>query len=322
MFWHNRVETTKPRVAVLIPCYNEETAIGQVVRDFQRVLPEASIYVYDNNSRDRTVEMAESAGAIVRTEPLQGKGNVLRRMFADIEADVYVLVDGDATYDAASAPAMIRKLTSESLDMVNGARVTDIEAAYRAGHRFGNWLLTTMVAVIFGNRFTDMLSGYRVMSRRYVKSFPALSAGFETETELTIHALELRMPLAEMPTPYKDRPVGSVSKLNTFRDGFRVLFTILVLVKDERPMQFFSLLAAFFAALSVILLWPIVGEFFATGLVPRLPTAMLSMGLMILSFLSLSVGLILETVTRGRREMKRMRYLNIPAIHWENGQSE
>lgn len=301
------------RIAVLIPCYNEETAIAKVVEDFRHVLPTAIVYVYDNNSKDKTAAVAEAAGAVVRKEPLQGKGNVVRRMFADIEADIYVLVDGDSTYDAASAPKMIRALLDGPLDMVNGARVTDIEKAYRPGHRFGNWLLTSMVAWVFGNRFRDMLSGYRVMSRRYVKSFPALSAGFETETELTVHALELRMPTAEMATPYKDRPVGSVSKLSTFRDGFRVLWTIIVLVKEERPMQFFSIIAAAVAAGSVVLIEPIVTEFLHTGLVPRLPTAVLSMGMMILAFLSLTCGMILDTVTRGRREMKRMRYLNIPA---------
>jgi glycosyltransferase involved in cell wall biosynthesis len=301
-----------PRIAVLIPCYNEEAAIPRVVEDFRRFLPHAAIYVYDNNSRDRTVEFARQAGAIVRNEDLQGKGNVVRRMFADIEADIYVLVDGDATYDAASAPKMVKALLDGPLDMVNGARVTDIANAYRPGHRFGNWLLTSMVAWTFGNRFTDMLSGYRVMSRRYVKSFPALAAGFETETELTVHALELRMPTAEIATPYKDRPPGSVSKLSTFRDGFRILWTIIVLVKEERPMQFFSLLALLIAIVSTLLIIPIVVRFLHTGLVPRLPTAILSMGLMILAFLSLTCGLVLDTVTRGRREMKRMRYLNIP----------
>ena len=301
------------RIAVLIPCYNEEVAVPQVIADFKRELPEAVIYVYDNNSKDRTSEVAKAAGAIVRKEELQGKGNVVRRMFSDIEADIYVLVDGDATYDAASAPKMIRALIDGPLDMVNGVRVTNIVEAYRPGHRFGNWLLTSMVSRVFGNRFTDMLSGYRVMSRRYVKSFPALSSGFETETELTVHALELHMPITEINTPYKDRPVGSQSKLSTFRDGWRVLWTILVLVKEERPMQFFSLLACLFALASLVLICPILREFLATGLVPRLPTAVLSMGMMISAFLSFSCGLILDTVTRGRREMKRMRYLNIPA---------
>ncbi len=307
-------------IAVLIPCYNEETAIPKVVADFRRLLPQAKIYVYDNNSKDRTVEVARAAGAIVRSEPLQGKGNVVRRMFADIEADIYVLVDGDDTYDAASAPKMIEALLKGPLDMVNGVRVTDIEKAYRPGHRFGNWMLTGMVAWTFGNRFTDMLSGYRVMSRRYVKSFPALSSGFETETELTVHALELRMPMLEIFTPYKDRPPGSVSKLSTFRDGFRILWTIIVLVKEERPMQFFSLLAAVFAIIATALVTPIVIQYVHTGLVPRLPTAVLAMGLMIVGFLSLTCGLVLDTVTRGRREMKRMRYLNIPAP--DSGASE
>ncbi len=302
-----------PRTAVLIPCYNEEAAIAKVIADFRAALPGSMIYVYDNNSKDRTVEVAKKAGAVVRTEPLQGKGNVVRRMFADIEADVYVLVDGDATYDAASAQKMIDLLRRESLDMVNGARVTNIEEAYRPGHRFGNWLLTSIVSWIFGSPFKDMLSGYRVFSRRYVKSFPALSAGFETETELTVHALELRMPTSEVATPYKDRPEGSISKLSTFRDGFRILWTIIVLVKEERPMQFFSLCAGFFALISAVLIVPILIDFLSTGLVPRLPTAVLSMGLMIVAFLCITCGLILDTVTRGRQEMKRMRYLNIPA---------
>jgi glycosyltransferase involved in cell wall biosynthesis len=302
-----------PNVAILIPCYNEETAIGKVVGDFRKALPQAAIYVYDNNSRDRTAEVARSAGAIVRTETLRGKGNVVRRMFADIEADIYVLVDGDATYDAASAPKMIKALLDGPLDMVNGARVTTIRKAYRPGHRFGNWLLTSIAAWIFGDRFRDMLSGYRVMSRRYVKSFPALVSGFETETELTVHALELRMPSTEIETPYKDRPSGSTSKLSTLHDGFRIFWTIVVLVKEERPMQFFSLLSVFFALLSVVLVIPIVIEFMHSGLVPRFPTFIFATGLMILSFLSLTCGLVLDTVTRGRREMKRMRYLAIPA---------
>ena len=300
------------KTAVLVPCYNEEAAIVQVISDFRRVLPHAEIYVYDNNSKDRTVEVAREAGAIVRCEPRQGKGHVVRRMFADIEADIYVLVDGDATYDAASATKMIQKLLDEQLDMVNGARVTEIKDAYRAGHRFGNWMLTSMVASIFGNRFKDMLSGYRIFSRRYVKSFPALAAGFETETELTVHALELRMPTAEVETPYKDRPVGSVSKLSTYRDGFRILWMIGVLVKEERPMTFFSVCTALLGLGSMILISPILVEYVETGLVPRLPTAILAMGLMILASLSFACGLILETVTRGRWEMKRMRYLNIP----------
>lgn len=302
-----------PNTAVLIPCYNEEATIGTVVKDFRHSLPEAQIFVYDNNSRDRTMEVALEAGAIVRSEPLQGKGNVVRRMFADIEAEVYVLVDGDSTYDAAAAPQMIALLLGNQLDMVNGARVTVIKEAYRPGHRFGNWLLTSIVSWTFGNRLKDMLSGYRVFSRRYVKSFPSLAVGFETETELTIHALHLRMPIAEVETTYKDRPTGSISKLCTFKDGFRILWMILVFIKEEKPMSFFSLIALFFCIASVALMFPILKEFVATGLVPRLPTAVLSMSMMIISFLSMACGLILDTVTRGRSEMKRMRYLSTPA---------
>ncbi|TWB62141.1 glycosyltransferase family 2 protein [Nitrospirillum viridazoti] len=303
----------KPTVAVLVPCYNEEAAIAKVVADFKAALPDATVYVYDNNSKDRTVEVARAAGAVVRTEPLQGKGNVVRRMFADIEADVYVMVDGDDTYHAASAPALVDRLVTEQLDMVNGARVTEIEAAYRPGHRFGNMLLTGLVTFIFGKRTNDMLSGYRVFSRRFVKSFPALAGGFETETELTVHALELRMPIAEVETPYKDRPPGSVSKLSTYKDGMRILWMITKLVKEERPMLFFGVAAILLALLSIILSIPIFVTFVETGLVPRLPTAVLATGLMTLAFLSLTCGLILDTVTRGRREMKRLRYLEIPA---------
>ncbi len=301
--------SAQPSIAVLIPCYNEEAAIGRVVTDFRAALPEAAIYVYDNNSRDKTALVAAEAGALVRRETLQGKGNVVRRMFADVEADVYVMVDGDDTYHAASAPALIHKLLEEQLDMVNGARVTEVEAAYRPGHRFGNLMLTGLVSFFFGKRTADMLSGYRVFSRRFVKSFPSLTAGFEIETELTVHALELRMPIAEVTTPYKDRPVGSVSKLSTFKDGFRILFMIGKLVKEERPLQSFSFTAALLALASVILAWPVFVTYFETGLVPRLPTAILSTGLMILAFLALACGLVLETVTRGRREMKRMAYL-------------
>jgi glycosyltransferase involved in cell wall biosynthesis len=310
---HSDSDLSELEIAVLIPCYNEEASIATVVRDFRAALPDATVYVYDNNSRDQTVELARAAGAVVRREPLQGKGNVVRRMFADVEADVYVLVDGDATYHAPSAPALVEKLVAEHLDMVNATRVTDIVAAYRPGHRFGNMLLTGLVGHIFGNRVADMLSGYRVFSRRFAKSFPALSGGFEIETELTVHALELRMPMGELRTPYKDRPPGSASKLRTFHDGFRILKLILVLVKEERPLQFFSLLAAALALLALGFAWPVVATYMETGLVPRLPTAVLSMGLMLLGFLSLTCGLILETVTRGRREIKRMQYLAIPA---------
>lgn len=300
-----------PRIAVLIPCFNEAQAIAGVVRDFASALPEATIYVYDNNSHDATRERAAQAGAVVRSETHQGKGNVVRRMFADIEAEVYVLVDGDGTYDAPSARSMVDLLLQNSLDMVNGARVATAAAAFRPGHRFGNRLLTGTVAVIFGDRLKDMLSGYRVMSRRFIKSFPALASGFETETELTVHALELRLPIAEVRTPYRDRPVGSLSKLRTFRDGWRILRTIFFLVKEERPLQFFSGVAAALVIAALALGWPLLTEFLETGLVPRFPTAILATGLTILGFMSFIAGLILDTVTVGRREMKRLHYLSL-----------
>lgn len=300
-----------PRIAVLIPCYNEAEAIGGVVRDFAAALPEATVYVYDNNSRDATRERAAQAGAIVRFETHQGKGNVVRRMFADIEAEVYVLVDGDGTYDAPSARAMVDLLLQNSLDMVNGARVPVAAGAFRPGHVFGNRLLTGTVAAIFGDRLRDMLSGYRVMSRRFIKSFPALASGFETETELTVHALELRLPIAEVQTPYRERAQGSQSKLHTFRDGWHILRTIFLLVKEERPLQFFSGVAAALVIASLALGWPLVGEFLRTGLVPRFPTAILATGLMILGFMSFVTGLTLDTVTVGRREMKRLYYLSL-----------
>ena len=298
-----------PRLAVLIPCFNEAEAIGSVVRDFAAALPEATIYVYDNNSRDATRERALAAGAIVRSETFQGKGNVVRRMFADVEAEVYVLVDGDGTYDPQSARRMVDMLLENSLDMVNGARVPVAASAFRPGHVFGNRLLTGTVAVIFGDRLRDMLSGYRVMSRRFIKSFPALATGFETETELTVHALELRLPLAEVQTPYRDRPSGSQSKLRTFRDGWRILRTIFFLVKEERPLQFFSAVAGLLVIAALVLGWSLLTEFLRTGLVPRLPTAVLATGLVILGFMSFVAGLILDTVTLGRRELKRLHYL-------------
>ena len=301
-------------IAVLIPCYNEEHAITQVVRDFRTALPEAAIHVYDNNSSDRTVALARAAGAIVRHEPLQGKGNVVRRMFSDVEADIYVMVDGDATYHAASAPAMIARLVDDNLDMVVGGRLHSEEAgAFRAGHQLGNRLLTGVVARLFGDRVQDMLSGYRVFSRRFVKSFPAMSTGFETETELVVHALSLSMPVAEMTTPYYARPEGSVSKLNTYRDGWRILLTILKLLKRERPLALFGAIGSALSLLAVILAEPIMVTFMQTGLVPRFPTAILATGIMILAFLSLTAGVILDTVTHGRRETKRLHYLGYKA---------
>lgn len=304
---------TKPRIAVLIPCYNEEVAIPRVVAAFRAALPQATIHVYDNNSRDRTREVAAEAGALVRTEALQGKGHVVRRMFADIEADVYVLVDGDDTYEAAAAPDMVAMLLDNRLDMVTGVRVTDAAAAYRPGHRFGNRVLTGMVRRIFGDRISDMLSGYRVFSRRFVKSFPALAGGFETETEFTVHALELNMPVGEVRTPYRERPPGSVSKLNTWRDGFRILLAISLLVRRERPLPFFAAAGVALLALALALAAPVIGTYLATGLVPRLPTAVLAAALALLAFLAMACGLILDTVTRGRQEAKRIAYLAIPA---------
>jgi glycosyltransferase involved in cell wall biosynthesis len=302
--------TRSHRVAVLVPCYNEEAAIVQVVEQFRAALPNASIHVYDNNSKDRTKEVARAAGAIVGNETRQGKGHVVRRMFADIEADIYLLVDGDATYDAPSAPKMIAKLIDENLDMVVGCRVEKEQDSYRLGHRFGNRVLTGFVTQVFGRAFHDILSGYRVFSRRFVKSFPALSTGFEIETELTVHALELGMPVSEVQTPYFARPEGSESKLNTWRDGFRILWTIFNLYRGERPLRFFGLLAVIFAATSILLATPVIVTFLELGIVPRLPTAILAMGLMMVAFLSLASGLILDTVTRGRRELKRLAYLS------------
>jgi glycosyltransferase involved in cell wall biosynthesis len=302
------------RIAVLVPCYNEEAAVAAVVKGFKQALPTATVYVYDNNSKDRTVAVAREAGAEVRSERRQGKGHVVRRMFADVDADVYVLVDGDATYDAASAPRMIERLLYEHLDMVVGLRVDQEQAAYRMGHRTGNWMLTRFLAEVFGQAFKDILSGYRVFSRRFVKSFPVLSDGFEIETELSVHALELALPVAEVATPYYARPEGSVSKLNTWRDGFRILNTILKLYRSEKPLRFFTAIGIFLALLSIGFAIPIFITFLETGLVPRLPTAVLSMGLMIVALLSASSGLVLDTVTRGRREMKLLAYLSQPAI--------
>jgi glycosyltransferase involved in cell wall biosynthesis len=297
------------RIAVLIPCYNEEVAIPRVVAAFRAALPDVPIFAYDNNSTDGTVAVARAAGALIGREALQGKGHVVRRMFADVEADVYVLVDGDDTYDAASAPAMVAMLLEGRLDMVTGVRISDEAAAYRRGHRAGNTLLTGLVRYLFGARVNDMLSGYRVFSRRFVKSFPALSAGFETETEFTVHALQLALPIGEVRTPYRERPAGSESKLRTVSDGLRILRLILLLVKDERPLPFFSLCGAGLFVMGMGFGTIVVLEFWRTGLVPRLPTAIVAAALVALSFLSLACGLILDSVGRGRREMKRLAYL-------------
>lgn len=302
-------------VAVLIPCHNEEVSIGQVVRDFQEAIPWAKIYVYDNNSTDKTREVAAQVGAIVREETLQGKGHVVRRMFSDIDADFYLLVDGDDTYDASSSLRLLGRAISGNFDMVNGARKSITEDAYRAGHKFGNKIFAKIVSLIFGEGVSDLLTGYRVFSKRFVKSFPALSAGFEIETELTIHALELKLPITEVETVYKGRPEGSVSKIRTYSDGLIILRMIFLFIKEERPLQLFSAVFVLLALLSLLLAWPLFTEYLATGLVPRLPTAVLSSAIMLLGFLSLMSGLILDTVTHGRREMKRMWYLSIPKYH-------
>jgi glycosyltransferase involved in cell wall biosynthesis len=300
------------RIAVLIPCFNEAAAIGKVIADFRQALPMAEVYVFDNNSSDDTVAIARAAGAQVRSERHQGKGHVVRRMFADVDAEIYLLVDGDATYDAPSAPAMIERLIEDHLDMVVAHRVDQVDAAYRAGHRTGNMLLTKFLTDIFGRGFDDILSGYRVFSRRFVKSMPVLSDGFEIETELSVHALEMSMPVAEIKTPYYARPAGSVSKLNTWRDGFRILGTIMKLYRTEKPLRFFTTIAITFAAMSVILSIPIMITFVEDGLVPRLPTALLSVGIMLVAVMSLFAGLGLDTVSRGRREAKLMRYIAEP----------
>jgi len=304
---------TEPRIAVILPCYNEEAAIAQTVAGFRAALPDAAIYVFDNNSADRTVAVAREAGAIVRTERMQGKGNVVRRMFADVDADIYVMADGDATYDAAASPAMIAKMRDEGLDMVVGTRVHEAADAYRRGHVLGNRAMTGLLAQLFGRSFTDIFSGYRVFSRRFVKSFPVLSAGFEIETEISVHALELKMPVGEVETRYLARPEGSASKLSTYRDGARIARTIMTLYRIEKPMLFFGIIALALAVLAVILAVPLVTTYMETGLVPRFPTAILATGLVILAALSSFAGLILDTVVRGRREMRRLAYLAQPA---------
>jgi glycosyltransferase involved in cell wall biosynthesis len=310
-----KVEPAQQRIAVLVPCFNEEAAVATVVADFRKVLPAAEMFVYDNNSSDRTIAVARDAGAQVRSERRQGKGHVVRRMFADIDADIYVLVDGDATYDAASAPRMIEALLTDHLDMVVGLRVDQAEAAYRPGHRAGNWMLTGFLSSVFGQDFKDILSGYRVFSRRFVKSFPVLSDGFEIETEFSVHALELALPVAEIETPYFARPEGSFSKLNTWRDGFRILGTILKLYRSEKPLRFFTAIGFSLTLVSIGLAIPVIVTYLEQGVVPRLPTAVLSMGLMILAVLSVSSGLVLDTVTRGRREIKLLAYLSHPPIN-------
>ena len=305
-------QSESPRVAVLLPCYNEEAAIAATVAGFRKALPQATIYVYDNNSRDRTREVAARAGAVVRSERQQGKGHVVRRMFADVDADVYVMADGDLTYDPKAAPGMVDLLLAEQLDMVVGTRRHEEKDAYRRGHAAGNRAFTGLLAGLFGRSFSDIFSGYRVFSRRFVKSFPVLSSGFEIETEISVHALELRMPVGEVETAYAARPEGSQSKLSTYGDGWRILKTIVTLYRIERPVLFYGSIGALLVALAIVLAIPLVVTYLATGLVPRVPTAILVTGMIIVAVLCVFSGLILDTVTRGRREVRRLAYLSVP----------
>lgn len=302
------------KTAVIIPCYNEGKAIAKVVKDFKKVLPEAEIYVYDNNSDDDTAVQARRAGAIVRREPRQGKGNVVRRMFADIEADIYVMSDGDETYDIKKTPLLVKELRENNLDMVIGSRKEVDLAAYRVGHRSGNLILTKLVQHFFAYRLEDMLSGFRVFSKRFVKTFPAQSPGFEIETELTIFALSSKMPIKEVETDYFARPAGSFSKLSTVKDGLRILRTIVMLIKEERPLLFFSMLAAVFALLTLICGVPLIELYLETGLVPRLPTAVLTAALMVCSVVSMLVGFVLDSVANSRKEARRQAYLRYPVV--------
>lgn len=308
-------EAASLNIAILLPCYNEGLVIRTVIERFRAAFPDANIYVYDNNSSDGSAEIARSAGAIVRSEPRQGKGFVVRRMFADIDADIYIMCDADETYDASAAPQLVETLLEQGLDMVVGTRVDTGGTAYRPAHKFGNWLLTSLVGTMFGDGFSDMLSGYRVFSRRFIKSFPLMSQGFEIETELTIHALQLEMPVMEIPTRFKDRVAGSESKLQTVSDGTRILWTIVTLLKQERPFALFGTAALALLALSLLCGTPVITEYLQTGTVPRLPMAVLATGTMILACLSLFSGLILDTVTRGRHEAKRLRYLEFQSVH-------
>jgi len=306
-------EPKQPRVAVLLPCYNEEAAIAATVAGFLKALPGATVYVYDNNSSDRTCAIAAKAGAVVRTERQQGKGHVVRRMFADVDADIYVMADGDLTYDPKAAPAMVAMLAAEQLDMIVGTRKHEAKEAYRGGHVLGNRIFTGLLSGLFGRSFSDIFSGYRVFSRRFVKSFPVLSSGFEIETEISVHALELRMPVGEVETAYASRPEGSHSKLSTYSDGWRILKTIVTLYRIERPVLFFGSIGALLVAAALLLAVPLVLTYLDTGLVPRFPTAILVTGMIIVAVLCFFAGLILDTVTRGRREVRRLAYLAQPA---------
>ncbi len=307
------VEISELQIAVLLPCYNEEAAIARTVAGFRAALPDALIYVYDNNSTDQTREVAAAAGAIVRSEKMQGKGHVVRRMFADIEADIYLMVDGDGTYAPEDAPQLINTLLTEHSDMAVGTRRGVTDDAGRAGHAFGNRIFNSLYKRLFGRDFTDIFSGYRAFTRRFVKSFPAVSGGFEIETEMSVHASQLKLPVSEIALDYGRRPEGSASKLSTFGDGAKILWMFAMLMKETQPMRFFGTFAAAFAAVSLVLMTPVLSEYFETGLVPRMPTWVLSLGLLLLSVLMVVTGLVLDSVSRGRAEQKRIFYLNIPA---------
>jgi glycosyltransferase involved in cell wall biosynthesis len=312
--------TLNARIAVLIPSYNEGLTIAKVVSDFKKVLPNSVVYVYDNNSSDDTKEKAFAAGAIIREEHQQGKGNVVKRMFRDVDADFYIMVDGDDTYDANMSPRMIKLAQSGPYDLINCVRLENAEGSYRSGHRWGNVMLTSVVRRIFGDRVRDMLSGYKLFSRRFVKSFPVASGGFDIETEISIHALELAMPVAHVEGAYGARPEGSESKLSTYRDGLVILWMIATLFKHERPLRFFSFIAGMLVIISLVLGIPVVIEFFNTGEVHRLPTAVLAMGIMLTAALSFMTGLILDTVTRGRKETRMLAYLSYPI--WSKNSDE
>lgn len=314
----SRVKAASMRIAILIPCLNEGPSIAQVVTDFQLALPTATIFVYDNCSTDNTVAEAARAGAIVCSEPWPGKGNVVRRMFADIDADLFVMVDGDGTYDATVAVEMVKRLLKDHLDMVVGIRMNVYEHAHRRGHGFGNLVFNKLYRNLFGPRFTDIFSGYRVFSRRFVKSFPAVSSGFEIETEMSVHASQLRMPIAEIPTKYNSRLKGSTSKLHTFRDAFRILITFVLLFKEISPIRFYGAIAVLLSSSSLIISLPLLMTYIETGLVPRLPTAVLAMGMMLLAAISLVSGVILDSVARGRLEYKRLIYLSMPPANLWN----
>jgi glycosyltransferase involved in cell wall biosynthesis len=301
-------------IAIIVPCYNEEAAVGKTVTDLRAALPQATIYVYDNNSTDATAERAAEVGAIVRHEPRKGKGNVIRRAFSDVEADVYLMIDGDDTYDASAAPTLVRTLLSGPFDHVVGVRAQETDTAYRPGHATGNKALTGVVGFLYGRTMTDMLSGYRALSRRYVKSFPAISQEFEIETELTIHSLHLRVPTAEVPVGFKDRPEGSESKLRTYRDGWRILRWILNVTRHERPFLFHGILAAIVGVIALVISIPVIVDYARTGLVPRFPTAILAASIMVIAVLVGAVGYLLDAIRRSREEAARLSYLRLPAV--------